>query len=353
MVARRASSGSPSIRTAAILLLAVAAPAACIERKERITLHADGRVDMIVSADATDAADPDAPATPAADDGWLIEQALETRGEDEVPVVVASRSFEWGDALPAHYATGLEENDREPLRFPTAVAMEPVRGGTVYRFRRVYPPRPWAFVDYEYRRIVAALEKTVGEGEDAEDLTPAQRIEAIKAFVRGEAQKVEQFARQAFLDVTPDAPDEAWLLARSALRACLDEIDYGALEAAVREIEALAEGEEREERTRRELDRLRETMRDRLRAGLREHAGYGGTRLRRFDQRYDFHERSFRLTDTLGAYRFTITLEMPGEIVASNADSVQGRTLTWQVAGDSMRDRTVELMATSLLPGDP
>jgi hypothetical protein len=66
-----------------------------------------------------------------------------------------------------------------------------------------------------------------------------------------------------------------------------------------------------------------------------------------FMERFDWHQKRYEISEDLGDDVFEIHVEMPGVIVATNADSHDEGEASWEFDGKMLRDRVTELMATS------
>ena len=165
----------------------------------------------------------------------------------------------------------------------------------------------------------------------------------IRAFAEFEAAKMLAFARAAFNEVTPDAPQDGWLRGRGSLIEFTGDLDYEAI-ALLMESEDEAE---RDQKLEAEAEAFEAAMMERLKGSLREVCRYGPGRMDAFVRRYEWHRRYYEITQDLGDDSFEITVEMPGELVGSNADETQGNRATWRFGGPMFRDRDLELIVSS------
>ncbi|MHC5024395.1 MAG: hypothetical protein ACYTGG_10880 [Planctomycetota bacterium] len=336
------SSAVPAATVAFLLLLP-----GCIERKESIRVGADGRVEMQVRHDTDSHTEMYlGDAIPAEDRGWIVQawSDLDAEGKEQFHLRAAA-TFPAGSILPSNYASVQDPDPGTSLQFPTALLQEERRDGTYYHFRRVYQARPWAFIDNPARIVHARVKEIIDERE-FRDLPPADRAAVVRALVDLEVLKLEAFARQAFDDVTPDAPQDVWLAARAGIRSAADQLD----------IEGIVEllGEDDDETTAEAIEDQSRAFQDAamtaLRQALLETGAYGQTRLRSLFARFDFYQRYHEITEELGDDNFTIEIEMPGEIVGHNGSDRSGSTITWQFNGQLLRDRDLEVLVTSRVP---
>ena len=111
---------------ALVLALAGLVLAGCIERKETITVDADGRVAFVVehvtdSHDELYLGDP----VPSLDNGWLVEESVEVDDEGEETFTLrAEAAFPPGLELPSNYAARTDPDPDIALQFPTTLAIE-------------------------------------------------------------------------------------------------------------------------------------------------------------------------------------------------------------------------------------
>ena len=110
---------------------------------------------------------------------------------------------------------------------PTELTIEERRDGTYYHFKRSYLARPWAYVA-QPREMVEEEIKGMDERE-IDELSPGERRKIITTFAKIEVIKLEAFARAAFEDVAPHAPQDIWLDLHAALLSLVELLDYDRL----------------------------------------------------------------------------------------------------------------------------
>ncbi len=320
----------------------------CVERKERISVRLEGTVLIEVSFSTesfNELYSDDGDAVPSLAGGWLVEEAVEVDdgGEKEYHLR-AEAIFPPEIDLPSNFASPGDSTPDVYLQFPTTVTIEDRDDGTYYHFRRVYQRRAWADLATRRRLLLDEPLKEM-EGRDLQDMSPQEQIKVLRAFVDFEAAKIMTFARNAYLEITPDGPQDDWLFVYEDLMRFKNEVDYGSLLSIL----AIPDREKRDKALQEEAERWEQSATDRLQAAIRTYGRYGGSQLKSFLQRYDWHKRYHEISEDLGDDSFEITVVMPGEIVASNADSTRARQATWKFDGTQIRDRDVELMVTSRL----
>ncbi|MFG0329701.1 MAG: hypothetical protein ACF8PN_07365 [Phycisphaerales bacterium] len=331
--------------TSAILLLAMtlAVVIGCVERDEKITVRRDGSA-RIVATFQSDTSDDvrNEDAAPGAAAGWTIEERRPVGNDGkEKYQLIATREFLPGAELPDTFAAPGSAHADRMLRFPTRVTVERRPDGMYYHFYRRYEPRRWAPVgalkDIADEQSNPYLEQQSGGGAlDAFQLRSLSEIQ-----VRFAIERLETIAREAFVETNPQAPQDAWLAAHEALRDFRANIDYGALADLIRQAESGPEDDTFERLERQFEDAVLEALESALRASP------GVSNLGGFRSEYASIKKGYGVTEDLADENFTIRVEMPGTIIASNAESSDGSTATWQFPGPLLFDRPIELMVTS------
>lgn len=320
--------------------------AACVQRKETLVIHLDGSVDIDVEYRANserDLMDGDAP--PAIDRGWFVSRSTEEKMDGETTyILTAEATFLPGEQLPDDYASVLDPYPETNLQFPTTVEFELRRDGEYCHVRRVYEARPWA----NLARPREQLEKEVKQVVDREfeELTVSERAMVLNAIARVELMKIESFARAAFDDIAPEAPQDRWLRMRDNIKHAIEAFDSTRLAELFSEDDV---GFDESELTR-EQQKLEDAAIAAMHRALGDTTWFGAGTTASFMDRYTRHRRFYEITEDLGDEVFEITIEMSGEIIAHNADEVNGSRATWKFTGDFIRDRNHELLVTSRLP---
>ena len=320
----------------------------CVERKERITIRPEGTV-LLEATFSTDSFNElygdNGDAVPSLAGGWLVEESVVVKDDGENQYQLhAEAIIPPGIGLPSNFASPGDATPDVYLQFPTTLTIEDRDDGTYYHFRRVYQRRAWADLATRRRLLLDEPLKEM-EGRDLEDLSPREQTELLRAFVDFEAAKIMTFARNAYLETTPDAPQDDWLYVHEDLMRFKNEVDYDGLLGIL----AIPDQAERDKALQEEAERWEQSAADRLQRAIRSYGRYGGSQLKSFLQRYEWHKRYHEISEDLGDDSFEITVQMPGDIVASNADSTSARQATWKFDGTQIRDRDIELMVTSRL----
>ena len=320
--------------------------AGCIERKETITVEPDGTV--VIEADFTtgmieDLWEGDAVPLPAG--GWIVVESSDVDDEGrETFRLEAEAAFPPDVDLPSSFAVPGDPDEDLYLRFPTTVTIEQRADGVYYHFHRRYAARSWARIQSLRERLLEEKLKKL-QGVPLEEIPLEDRMLAVRCYADFEAAKMLTFARAAFLEVTPDAPQDGWLAVHATIHARKRGIDAERI-ARLLDIE---DGEERDQAFEQEAKLWEERTLAWLEGAVREHCGYGGRQMEDFLRRYERKKRYFEITEDLTDDAFEITVVLPGEIVGSNADATGRNRATWKFGGPRFRDQDLELMATSRL----
>lgn len=322
--------------------------AACVERKEHLTIQPGGVVlyqakfaaDSLEELETGDAA-------PRAQGGWLVQRGQSEDEDGKVThTLVAEKAFGPRQALPAHFASKSDPNADLYLQFPTTLAVERRADGEYYHFSRVYSARPWAAIEALEERLLKAPLADL-DGIKPEDWTPEQRKMVVQALANFEIEKMLVFARHAFKHVAPDAPPDGWLALRTHVLDCLADVDYHVLAELLKPVENPLEQEAFDNAMKAETAEFQEKMRAHFKEAARTVAGFNATQARYFLDELDRRRFAFEVTQDLGDEKFEIRVEMPGTIIATNADSIEGSTAKWEFDGQIIRDRELELLVTS------
>jgi hypothetical protein len=322
----------------------------CLERKEHITISPSGAVHYRITYGSDSEKDLyEGDAVPRIKDGWAAEQLVEKdENGKEKYTLVAQTAFAPGKALPSNFATRTDGDADLYTQFPTTIKIEKRKDGTYFHFHRTYLPRPWAAVHALQERLVDAPLNDLRDS-DPKQWTPMQRDMVARALVKFEVEKMIHFAREAFIIATDDAPQDAWLAAVRYMRSVPEHMDYSHLIEMLAPRENEADEALVEEMLTAEIKGIGDFLNNELTIALKQHASLSGPQFQRFMAEYDRQKKQHEITEDLGDDRFEITVEMPGIIVASNAEDSSASTATWKIDGQMLRDKKVELMATSRL----
>ena len=336
------------IRSVAVLCAscAVAALAGCVERVERFTIRPDGSTFLELnysSGSLDDIYSGDAVPTPG--NGWVVEERAQQDDEGKTTYVFnAVLVVDAGAPLPSTYAPEGNAEASGALRFPTELIVESRGAATYYHFHRRYEPRRWAYVDLKRRELIDEPLKSL-EGKDVSELSANEHTSILRGFAQFEIEKALIMAREAHLEVAPELPQDWWLALESDLRTIVDEIDYTRLI----EITSDPDDEARSRQFGAEVTRWQIELEDRLERGAKLLVHYSPSQLKRFLAVYATKKAEFAVSEDLGDDVFKIDVDMPGEIIATNAPGRSGSAAHWEFSGQQLRDDAVELMVTSVV----
>ncbi|MFH1998484.1 MAG: hypothetical protein ABIK28_02335, partial [Planctomycetota bacterium] len=94
-------------------------------------------------------------------------------------------------------------------------------------------------------------------------------------------------------------------------------------------------------------DRFEDSIQKQLRDSLSDGCGYTEEQALAFFQHYHDQERGYNLSEDIESESFAVSVEMPGEIIGSNADRIDGSEAVWEFDGKALQDRDHELIISS------
>lgn len=330
-------------RCALMIALAVPALTGCIEREEQIAIELDGSVRMKLdfqtnSFDELYLGD----AVPTMEGGWVIAESVEENQEgEETYKLRAEAIFGAKQDLPSSFASPRDPDLDTYLQFPTDITIEQRRGGTYYHFHRRYPARAWAFHEAARQSFQEELAKL--EGKSFEVMNMQERTQIVWMLARLETAKYEALARWAFKDAMPNAPQDAWLHARTALRQVYDNLDP----ARIVELLSGEDGKINEKAIEEEAKAFEDAAIEAMQNALRERGRIGAEKINAFVRRFRWHKKYYEITEDLADDGFTIAVTMPGAIVGHNGLRIEDGAVVWEFTGEMLRDQEIELMVTS------
>ncbi|MCH7546119.1 MAG: hypothetical protein IID30_06930 [Planctomycetes bacterium] len=319
----------------------------CLERKEHIVVRPDGSVKITVNHTSESWDDMYlGDAWPRLEGGWLAVTSSQVDNEGkETFYLKAEATFPPDVELPSDYEIPQDHFPATSTVFPTELTIEERRDGTYYHFKRSYLARPWAYVA-QPREMVEDEIKGMDDRE-IDELSPTERRKIITTFAKIEVIKLEAFARAAFDDVAPHAPQDIWLDLHAALLSLVELLDYDRIIELMGKAGEPADEEALDEEAKKfEIGAMEE-----IDNSLRRTGYLTGSEIREFFQRLDWHRTFYERTEDTSDDTFTISVTMPGEIVAHNGDNMSGHQVTWEFNGEMFRDRNYDLMVTSRVSG--
>lgn len=336
-----------------ITLLALSAAAAlpliagCLERKEKIRVHRDGRVEMTmqISGDAADFQAGDS--VPSARTGWDVKtQFKEENGKRKVEAE-ARLDLKPGQPLPDSFADRRDPNYDIALRFPTSLTIEQRPDGTYYSFKRVYKARANARFAYFMEQMQETEPFKSLKGKDPSEITDEERVALLRGLQQVEGHKRAQFLEIAFETVAPTLPQDYFLRARRALLDHFERADIEPLVGLLREPESTERDDLVNQFGEHLVARAETVVRDEL-AALRVPRGQIDQLLSAYQ-----HEAARRaITDDLGDELWELSVRLPGTLVAHNADRVEEGAVLWGFHGKALMDRDQVCMVTTRVGRD-
>lgn len=327
-------------------LLLAALQFGCLERKETIRVARDGAVSMHIelSGDPGDfeAGDP----LPEKNSPWRADEATETDADGkERRVRHADRHFAAGQELPDAYVEERDERYGTALHFPTSVTIERRPDGVYYHLKRTYQARQNARYN-----IIRELEPQLFEavkafgGKDPSELSIEDRTKIVEALRKAESAKQVEFVIAGAAAMEKRWPQHYGLLARSALLAQYEKIDA----REIAELLGRPESQERDARINRFGEQLLSEGREAVQDTLRK-LDVPSREIEQFFDDVDKEQQRRAVTEDIEDERWEVRVELPGDLIASNATRIEDGVLIWEFPGKAMFDRDHVLMATSFI----
>lgn len=334
------------IRTALAVFAASAALLAtgCLERKETIRIGRDGSVRLLVTIKGEPSDFESGDALPERGGPWKIEDDRFEAEPDknEARIRVASFDGRKGEPIPDSFVDERDPNYETSLRFPTTVNVERRADGEYFHFNRRYLARQEARYAIWNEPLKQAIDKFAGK--DPAEMTDEERRELVGTLRASESMKRAEMVMGAvdFMENEHKWPQDYGLRLR---RVVLDTYETVNMDEVVTLMGSPA-GEDRDRAINAFGAELVEKVADRLHRELRELRISSGDADRFFDA-YAAEEARRSATEDLMDETFRVELELPGEVVAHNATSVEDGRLIWEFPGKSLADRDHVIMATS------
>jgi hypothetical protein len=334
----------PSIARALVFVSAALLVAGCLERKETIRVARDGSAEIRVeiTGDPGDFSTGDA--LPERRAGWQTRDWTTTNDQDEKKQHrEATLRVAAGRPLPDSFVDPSDPNYETALSFPTDLVIEQRRDGTYYHFKRVYVAREHARYEY-YRQTLQdnspAMKQLSQQGLEA--LDDQQLVEVI-----GIVRAIEALKHAEYVQAGVEALEERWpqhygLILR---RTVLDHFQNEDVEPVMQLLAEPASPERDaaiDDFARHVVDAVPEVLREKMKE-LR----IPRQQIDVFFAGYDEEEARRAVTEDLGDDKLEVRLALPGQIIAHNAEEVDGEFVVWHVPGKALFDRDVVLMATS------
>lgn len=330
---------------AACGVLACLVTGGCVERQEHLKIDPDGAVSIHLEYEADSADELYVGRVPPGRYGWRIRRWTQDEGNGSSKYKLeAHRRIAFGEALPETYADPASGNEELFLAFPSTLTVELRDDGVYYHFERQYLKRDWAYLD-DIGREVLAKENAQGlASRRTADLSDRERIALCKVMTRIETLKRLEMARRAYLTVTPNDSPDGWLRTRADTLATIEQFDYAHIDSI---LQAGSDTDAGQDAIRAVIDAYEAEIDGRILVDLLTYAGYTDSQATAFSEEYEWQKEYFQYTQDLNSEGFVVTVEMPGEIVSSNADSQEQDRAIWRFKGEWLHDRDRELLVTS------
>ncbi|GMU81378.1 MAG: hypothetical protein AMXMBFR47_12490 [Planctomycetota bacterium] len=335
-----------AVRTALVLVAATAALLAtgCLERKETIRVGRDGSVKMLMTIKGEPSDFESGDALPQRGSPWKVEEdRIESEPDkNDVRVRVASFDGRKGEPIPDSFVDERDPNYETCLRFPTTVNVERRSDGEYFHFNRRYLARQEARYAIWNEPLKQSIDKFAGK--DPADMTDEERRELVGTLRAAESMKRAEMVLGAVETMEEEQkwPQDYGLRLR---RVVLDTYENVNMDDIVTLMGSPA-GEDRDTAINAFGAELVEKVGERMRKELRElHVSSGDAE--RFFDAYAAEEARRSATEDLMDETFRVELELPGDVVAHNATSVEDGKLIWEFPGKSLADRDHVIMATS------
>ncbi len=319
----------------------------CLERKENLKIAPDGSMNWQVALE-TDSLDElyNGDAVPRLAGGWIVQEKTEKDNDGKEKFTLhAEASFKRNSALPSSFALRGSADESVVLQFPTTVKIQKRSDGTYYQFNRVYHARPFAEVDFIQQKLVKDPLKEIGT--EQSKWSDDDRMKVVKTLAAFEVEKLLLFGRAAYKQGAPDSPQDGWLAVRDDMHAFLNQMDYGTLANLLQPKKQQEDDEKNQLAVQAEARKFQLAAEERFKNDLKTFAGLDASKVDAVMSQYDLRKKEYEVTEDLNDDNFDMEVQMPGEIIASNADSVDGNTARWGFKGEEFHDREIELMVTS------
>lgn len=334
---------SPRLRHPAslTLLATLLLSAGCLERKETITVKPSGAVDIeatfkgdLVEFEGRDA-------LPTQGSAWRItdEPSTDANGTKQL-YRTATLSLAPDAPLPSTFATS-DADAAVSLRFPTTITRELRADGMYFHFKRTYQRRDDARFT-TMRRCLAMDTKTRDAMEDPASITnPDERHKLVTQL-----RDIELDKQLAILDLALGSltkrPQDQTLRIRAAVVDASNAFDLTPTNTLL----AAEHSDKRDHDIQAEADKYLKTLAAALDKAVAD-ASLTPEENHTFRTTLTTEQKRRQITEALAAHLFEVRLELPGEIIASNADRAEDHQLVWEFQSPAIFDTDKTLMATS------
>lgn len=314
----------------------------CLERKETITVHRDGRVEFLTEIEGDPADFEGGDALPNEEAGWSVEDGVKKENDKETKRRMAKMTVAEGKPLPDAYVDSDNPLHEIALRFPTEVKIEKRSDGVYYHFRRVYKAREHARYAIYQKAIQENEQLKSLAGKDPSELTDDERRTLVGALRDAEAGKRAEFLMAGYEAMKERWPQHYYLVARETLLTSFAQADIESLVTLLSQPEGPGRDLEIGARSEAWLKEADEAV---VRA-LRE-LGAREPEIAAFYAAVQKEQDRRGVTEDIGDERWSVRVLLPGELIAHNAPKLDDGVPTWEFHAELLHDRDHVLMATS------
>ncbi len=325
------------------LVCAAALVCGCLKREVTYTIGADGSasVQFVARGDAKDIAQGD---LMPPKESWTVKESETTdkKGNKE-HVYEATRSFAHVSQIAPNLATAQTRFANVYLQTPVTLRVKRENGLSVYEFAVTYKARRWREYHDLLNQIMGADLAELMKRYGAEKLTPAEKQAVLAAFVRWGLRL--EYDRVAAAVVNASAggglPGEKAMAILGKVDGALDALSSDEAIQKIADLPDEAKGKAMEDLRRQACEEI-----DRILLEELPEPQYAKT-IEKIRDKIAEARLEWDVTNDLGDEHFTVNVEMPGTIVKTNADKVEGNRATWTFNSERFRDADYEMKATS------
>lgn len=345
-----------------LVLLATLSTLGCLEHEEKIVISPEGHVKIVHEVKGKRSDFEDGVCSQPVLSPWTTQK--EGLGTGEIELRTAAE-FDDVAAVPMTFADPEDELAEAQVSWTTTIDVEEVGNVVRYHFKRVYRRLDWGSYEVMRRRAIRAdiWEKLLGARREAAQAAPfgalrvstgtssrpsdaidgsiEERRQIVAALIEYERLKTHVFAQRALERVPTigSRADHALLEARRTIDAFFAErlpiergleifrLPTGDVGDRLKEFETRVDGEILHAFRRTSLPQPAHS--DALRRGLA------------------LARRAYAVAVDLENESFSVTIAMPGRIVAHDGQKSDASNVTWKFIGLDLRDHEMQLTAIS------
>jgi hypothetical protein len=273
-------------------------------------------------------------------DSWTVKESEVAKEEGKKEYVYdATRSFARVSEIPPSYATPATRFPEAYLHTPVQFQVKDEENAKVYEFTLTYKARKWKEYQDLQTEIAGPKLMDLVNRYGFDKLTQDERLSFVAAFIRWQLRLI--YDRVAAAASKAALPTEK---AQAILRQTDLAFDTLSSEAAVRKILAQPQDtwgkalEEKKKEAQADSDKILQEV-----LGAPQDA----ETLKKVRDDIAAAMLEWDVTNALGAQSFTVKVQMPGSIVKTNAEKVEGNGAQWNFGGDKFHDTDYVMSVTS------